>query len=70
MYVLYEKPSDFPHSWVVRRLRIVGERSVPDPLPLAVGPSAEGVRPAIPRGLYQVQWPGQDPDPVISEVWV
>ena len=69
IYVIYDHPKDFPHCWVMRRHMVVARGSYPDPNPIAFGPDLETIRSLLPEGLRLVQRPGEDPDPVIFEVW-
>jgi hypothetical protein len=71
LFVIYERPSDYPHSYVLRRQVVdrQGEIHI-DPAPLAVALSVDVVRARLPSFLTLLQGPGTDPDPVIYEVWI
>lgn len=70
MWTVYERPSDFPHSYVIRRhVAFSDGRDIADPLPLAVGPTLEAVRLALPPGLYRIQRHPLD-QPQIVESWI
>ena len=64
MYVIYEHPSDYPNSYVLRLFR----DGTPTPLHV-VADSLEGVRQFIPAGLVRIPREGAD-DPVIVESWI
>lgn len=69
LWVVYERPSDAPRSWVVRR-HIASAAGVEiDPVPVAIAPSLEAARFAIPPGLHRIERDPED-DPQIAEVWV
>lgn len=71
MWVIYDKPLDFPNSVVVREWTVSASGPVPKTgWPLAIGPSVDAVRGAVPPGTVRVQGPGDDPDPCIVEVWI
>jgi hypothetical protein len=67
VFAIYDRPKDYPDSYVVRRW--VGEQA--DREPLAVAPSIEMARQALPkdRGLSRMR-PFAGDDPVILEVWL
>ena len=69
LWMVYERPTDYPHSWVVRRHYASAEGVRADPVPSAVAPSLEAARLAIPPGLHRIE---RDPDdePQIAEVWL
>ena len=79
LYAIYDHPSDFPNSFVIRRwtmvkVQIAGDAKaevmkVADALPFAVGPTLEAVRRALPKGLYNLGRE-KDDDPCIAETWV
>ncbi|HXI68679.1 MAG TPA: hypothetical protein VNH41_12125 [Steroidobacteraceae bacterium] len=70
MWVVYERPRDFPHSFVIRRRMICTDgRELVDPVPLAVGPTLEAVRRALPPGLHRMPRHPLD-EPQIAEVWL
>jgi hypothetical protein len=68
-YTIYERPADYPHSYVVREWLIVRGRNGPVPGELvAVKDTLGDARAAIPDGLYNLgRQPGDDP--VIVETW-
>ena len=70
MFVVYERPLDYPHSYVVRRHLICVGKAIVDGLPFLVGPDLEGIREVLShRGLMNLGRHPED-DPVIKEVWV
>lgn len=69
MYTVYKRPSDYPHSFVVRRWMVGDEGLQPDPLPYAVGPTLADVREVLPPGLYCMGREEGD-EPQIVETWV
>lgn len=74
LFVIYERPKDFPRSYVLRRhvvRRVLGSIiGVPDDVPRHVAPSLDDVREQLPAGLKRIQKPGDDPDPCVHEVWI
>ena len=64
-YAIYEKPLDYPESFVVRRW--VG--MTPDQHPTAVVPTLTAARQQVPDGLICLPRYRSD-DPVIVEVWI
>jgi len=67
MWVIYERPSDFPDSYVARLFRITGHA---EPSPLAhIAETLQEVRKAIPPGLVRID---RDPldEPQIVEIWL
>jgi hypothetical protein len=69
-FVVYDHPSDFPNSYVVRRHVVIESRVIPDPVPFLVGPDLDGIREVLEcRGLYRLNRQEED-DPVIVEVWL
>jgi hypothetical protein len=69
LYVIYEKPSDFPNDFVVRRWTTIDGKPVAHASPHAITPTLEAARESIPPGLYCLPRFDQD-DPVIREVWL
>jgi hypothetical protein len=71
MWVIYERPRDFPHSYVLRRWVLDKDGgNVPDVLPIAVDLELDNVRAKLPDGATLLHGRGVDPDPVIVEVYV
>lgn len=72
IYTIYDKPSDFPHSIVVRGHTVFPDPigSVPDPGPLVVTDSLELARALM--ALYGLHCLGREPgdEPQIVESWV
>jgi hypothetical protein len=68
-YVIYERPKDYPESFVVREWYIVRGRDEPVPGSLVkVAETLGDARAAIPDGLFNVgRQPGDDS--VIVETW-
>lgn len=67
-YVIYDNPSDWPGSFVVRRWRIGKGTVEAEKLPQAVVSTLESARRCIPEGMVNI---GRQPDddPAIAEVW-
>lgn len=68
-YTIYDHPTDFPHSFVVRRWTVINGPEfvkVADLLPYAVGPTLDAVRAVLPEGLYNLGRE-KDDDPSIAE---
>lgn len=64
LWVVYFNPSDFPGKWVVRKWILdqpTHEHFLAD--------SLEGIRSAIPKGLYRIEREPGD-DAVIIETWL
>jgi hypothetical protein len=70
MFTIYDKPSDYPNSYVVRRVVLAAGQIQTDATPLMVGVSLEAIRAFLrSRGCVNIgRQPGDDP--VILEVWV
>lgn len=70
-FAVYEKPADFPNSFVVRKWFIDPGSTEPRPdrNPCIIGPTLEAVREQIPAGLTRIERLPAD-DPVIVEVWI
>lgn len=68
-YTVYDHPSDFPHSFVVRRFTILPGSYQPDPLPYAVGPTLDAVRSVLPPGLVCITRSPEDEGQIV-EVWL
>lgn len=68
-YTIYDHPSDFPNSFVVRRFVVRGPDPEPDALPYAVGPTLAAVRRRLPPGLYRLRRSAAD-EPQIVETWI
>lgn len=70
MWIVYDRPLDYPNEFVVRRWDIV--RGQPEPVMTLVmyrAASLDGVRGHIPEGLYRMpRWEGDEPH--IVEVWL
>lgn len=69
MYCVYERPSDYPKSFVVRRWLVGGLTAVPDREAHAVTKTLDEARAAIPVGLVRLDRAPND-DAVVSEVWL
>lgn len=73
MWVLTERPADFPCSYVLRHGRAAPTGMYYDPVPVAVTATADEARRAVPTGLALVETrETAEPlggDPVILEVW-
>lgn len=70
-YVIYERPCDFPHSYVCRRHQQLpwGKGTVPRDL-VGVAHDLETIRQTLPTtGLMRVDRHPHD-DPVIVETWL
>lgn len=68
-YAIYERPRDFPNSYVLRRWNVENGQIRPDPLPMAVALDLETVRAALPSGVVKVT-DRQAQDPGILEEWI
>lgn len=69
MWVIYERPRDYPEHFVVRRWE-VAQRGGPRPTSDAwLAPSLSAARCAVPAGRFNMGRAQQD-DAVISEVWI
>jgi len=68
VWVIYENPSDYPGSFVVRRQQVRDGQIVPDK-ECAVVASLEAARARIPTNLVRLP-PDPLDDPVIAEVWI
>ena len=67
MWAIYERPSDAPQHFVVRRWEIVGDQ--PEPREASKHDSLEEARAAVPRGLQHInRYPNDDPK--IVETWI
>lgn len=68
MWTIYERPSDFPNDFVVRRC-VASADGVKFDLEAQTAPTLEEARKLVPPFLYNI---GRKPDddPVIVEVWV
>ena len=64
MYVMYERPRDYPDAYVLRRWSIVPGQPEPvssDP-PVCVAPTREAAERQVPAGLTRVgPWQGDEP---------
>lgn len=72
-YVIYDHPPDYPSGFVMRRQSLIMPECIivmADDVYAAYGRTATAVRDAIPSEATQIQWPGDDPDPIIIEVWM
>lgn len=67
MWVIYERPLDYPDSYVLRRWRVMPGKVEPEPEPTAVGPLGY-IRKQLPADLTCM---GRNPndDPKILETW-
>lgn len=65
-------PSDYPEQYVVRRwtLEFGGDSVQQTPGHVTLFETIEEARGSLPEGAYLVQGRGQDPDPVVVEVWM
>lgn len=69
-YTIYEKPSDYPEYFVLRRWRVRGgARDVEPEGQCGLFWSLKEARDALPEGLYCLGR-FEDEDPVIVETWV
>lgn len=69
IWTVYEKPSDFPDSFVVRRYWVTGGEVLHDSAPRAITSTLESARVLIPAGLVRMPRQPAD-DPAIVEVWL
>jgi hypothetical protein len=70
VWVIFDHPRDYPDAFVLRRQTVFPDGTIVNDPVCVTATSIERVRARLPRGVVQVQWPGQDPDPVIVEAWV
>jgi hypothetical protein len=69
MYVIYERPLDYPDHYVVRRWAVfLGDLS-PDAAPHAVTLTLEAARASIPHGMVALPRNADD-EPQIVESWI
>lgn len=71
VWAIYERPKDYPHSYVLRRWHVEDASTAgrPDPVPTAVALTIDEVRSALPVGLHRLE-PVRFEDPCIKEVWI
>jgi hypothetical protein len=69
VWVVYEKPSDYPDDFVVRRQSATAGKVVADRDPWAVVGSLEAARGLLPPGLVRLDRHPSD-DPNIVETWI
>lgn len=68
-YTIYDNPSDFPGTFVVRRFAVSAAGPDPDPGVWALAKDLDSARESIPAGLVCFdRQPGDDP--VIVETWL
>lgn len=68
-WTIYERPADYPDSFVVRRWTIRAAGPEPDLQPLAVVTTLEQARASLPPGLVCLTRSPDDP-PCVVEVWI
>ena len=70
LFVVYEKPSDFPNSFVVRKHTIIMGKAKPAGSPMLIGPNIDHIREVLRQmGAINIgRFPNDDP--VIKEVWI
>lgn len=65
LWTVYERPSDFPNSFVARRFTLAGPTD-----DLIIGPTLDALRQRLAAcGLYMIPR-SPDDDPVIVESWL
>lgn len=64
LYVVYEKPTDYPDLYVIRKFI----SDIPDEI-VGLGETLEKVRQYLPKGVVNIGRNDED-DPVIIEVWI
>jgi hypothetical protein len=69
MFVVYERPKDYPDKFVVRRWSISGERVDADGDWFFLGETLEDVREKVPRHCIRIHRHPYD-EPQILEVWI
>lgn len=67
LFSIYDRPSDYPDGYVVRRWEVVDGRSVPGAARTA--PTLERARRLLPPGLINLGRKAGD-DPCIVETWI
>jgi hypothetical protein len=68
LYVIYSRPTDYPHGFPVRR-HVVVEGIVHARDLLGVGKTLDEARRFVPAGMFNIGRVPND-DPVIVEVWI
>lgn len=68
MWVVYDKPSDFPDQFVARRHIVKRGLSGATSDHMVAG-SLEEIRGKLPQGLFKIRRAKED-DPAIVEVWL
>jgi hypothetical protein len=67
VWTIYERPRDYPDSYVVRAWTTRGGE--PTPGPARTAPTLDAARKLVPRGMHRLPpFPGDDP--VIVETWI
>ncbi len=71
MYAIYERPLDYPHSFVVRRWWVNDGQSEPvaEGEPLAVVETLHEAREEVPKGLIRMARDKGDPLSIV-ETWL
>lgn len=67
-FVIYIRPSDFPHDFVIRQHFALSGETYAARQPFGRGATLEYVRTLLPKGLVNIGRFNQD-DPAIAEVW-
>lgn len=67
LWVIYERPKDYPDHFVVRRWTVDVGRAIPEKL-AALATTLEEARDIVPDGLHCIPRHESD-DPCIVEVW-
>lgn len=68
MWIVYEKPLDYPNSWVARRWAIY---EVPQPTPeMLISPSLEVLEDILRRYGFSKLAPMPDDEPQIVATWI
>ncbi len=69
MFTIYERPLDFPDSYVVRSWEVVPGQMEPIPGSFALKPTLEAAREFVPAGLFRMPRHSED-DSYIVETWL
>lgn len=68
MWVVFDRPVDFPDHYVVRKQIAYSGRVVPTEVPWSLGATLDDVRATLPAGLARLERDERDVTPLV-EVW-
>jgi hypothetical protein len=69
MFVVYQRPRDFPNHFVMRRWTATAGKAEPDQDYFILGETLDQVRQSVPRNCVRLERDPND-DPVIVEIWL